>query len=32
MGKSNVKVFGEDSKVKARFKDVAGLDEAKVEI
>lgn len=32
MGKSNVKVFGVDSKVDARFKDVAGLDEAKVEI
>lgn len=25
MGKSNVKIFGLDSHVKARFKDVAGL-------
>jgi AFG3 family protein len=32
MSKSNVKVFGVDSKVSARFKDVAGLDEAKIEI
>lgn len=26
MGKSNVKVFGVDSQVKTKFKDVAGLD------
>jgi AFG3 family protein len=32
MGKSNVKVFGVDTQVKVRFKDVAGLDEAKNEI
>lgn len=32
MGKSNVKVYGLDSKVKVTFKDVAGLDEAKTEI
>jgi len=29
LGKSNVKVFGIDSKVTTRFKDVAGQDEAK---
>jgi len=32
MGKSNAKVFGIDSIVKTKFKDVAGLDEAKTEI
>lgn len=31
-GKSNVKVFGVDNNVKIRFKDVAGLNEAKLEI
>ena len=31
-GKSNVKVFGVDNNVKVRFKDVAGLTEAKLEI
>eukprot|EP01016_Furgasonia_blochmanni_P035642 TRINITY_DN396_c0_g2_i5.p1 TRINITY_DN396_c0_g2~~TRINITY_DN396_c0_g2_i5.p1 ORF type:complete len:564 (-),score=141.08 TRINITY_DN396_c0_g2_i5:53-1744(-) len=32
IGKSNVKVFDVDSQVKVKFKDVAGLDEAKIEI
>jgi len=32
VGKSQVKIFGVENKVKQRFKDVAGLDEAKVEI
>ena len=32
VGKSQVKIFGLENKVKQRFKDVAGLDEAKVEI
>ena len=31
-GKSNVKIFGTDKNVKTKFKDVAGLDEAKLEI
>jgi len=31
-GKSQVKIYGLDQKVKTRFDDVAGLDEAKVEI
>ena len=31
-GKSNVKIYGLDSKVKVSFKDVAGLDEAKLEV
>ena len=31
-GSSNVKIFGIDNNVKVRFKDVAGLNEAKVEI
>ncbi len=31
-GKSQVKIYGLDQKVKTRFADVAGLDEAKVEI
>ena len=31
-GKSNATVFGEDKKIKTRFKDVAGLENAKVEI
>lgn len=31
-GKSNAQVFGEDKKIKTRFKDVAGLENAKVEI
>jgi AFG3 family protein len=29
MGKSNAKLFNVDSGIKIRFKDVAGLDEAK---
>jgi len=32
IGKSNVKIFGLDTKVKVAFKDVAGLDEAKLEV
>lgn len=32
LGSSNVKIFGIDTNVKVRFKDVAGLNEAKVEI
>ena len=32
IGKSNATVFGEDKKIKTRFKDVAGLEGAKVEI
>ena len=32
VGKSQAKVFDKDSKVKVTFKDVAGLEEAKVEI
>ncbi|EGR33789.1 hypothetical protein IMG5_037830 [Ichthyophthirius multifiliis] len=32
MGKSNVKIFGVGTKVKTKFKDVAGQDEAKQEI
>jgi len=32
VGKSQVKVYGLENKIKTRFKDVAGLDEAKVEI
>jgi hypothetical protein len=31
-GKSNATVFGEDKKIKTRFKDVAGLENAKIEI
>ena len=31
-GKSNATVFGEDKKIKTRFKDVAGQDNAKIEI
>lgn len=31
-GKSNAKIFGIDSKINVKFKDVAGLDEAKTEI
>ena len=31
-GKSNAKVFGVENQIKTRFADVAGLDEAKVEI
>jgi len=29
LGKSNVKIFGLDTKVNVKFADVAGLDEAK---
>ena len=32
IGKSNAVVFGEDKKIKTRFKDVAGLENAKIEI
>jgi AFG3 family protein len=32
MGKSNVQVFGVDKKIKTRFKHVAGMDQAKVEV
>jgi len=32
MGKSQVKIYGIDNKIKTRFKDVAGQDEAKLEI
>jgi len=32
LGKSQVKIYGLENKIKTRFKDVAGLDEAKVEI
>jgi ATP-dependent Zn protease len=31
-GKSNATVFGEDKKIKTRFKDVAGNENAKIEI
>jgi len=32
MGKSNVVVYGVDKKIKTRFKHVAGMDQAKVEV
>lgn len=32
MGKSNVTVYGVDKKIKVRFKHVAGMEQAKVEI
>ncbi|KAL1708960.1 ATP-dependent metallopeptidase Hfl [Schizophyllum commune] len=32
MGKSRAKLFNQDNQVKVKFKDVAGMDEAKVEI
>lgn len=32
LGKTNVKIYGLDNKIATRFKDVAGLDEAKLEI
>lgn len=32
VGKSNAKIYGTENKIKVRFKDVAGLDEAKKEI
>src|SRR6185312_9323127 len=32
MGKSNVTVYGTDKKIKARFKHVAGMEQAKLEI
>ena len=32
LGKSQVKIYGIDQQIKTRFKDVAGLDEAKLEI
>lgn len=31
-GKSNATVYGEDKKIKTRFKDVAGLENAKIEV
>lgn len=31
-GKSNATVYGEDKKMKTRFKDVAGLESAKQEV
>jgi AFG3 family protein len=31
-GKTNVKEYGKDQKIKTKFKDVAGLKEAKLEI
>lgn len=31
-GKSNATVYGEDKKIKTRFKDVAGLENAKTEV
>lgn len=32
MGKSNVQVFGVDKKIKVRFKHVAGMEQAKIEV
>lgn len=32
MGKSNVTVYGVDKKIKAKFKHVAGMENAKMEI
>ena len=32
MGKSNVQVFGVDKKIKTRFKHVAGMEQAKLEV
>ena len=32
MGKSRAKLFNKDTDIKVRFKDVAGMDEAKTEI
>ena len=32
MGKSNVQIYGTDKKIKTRFKHVAGMEQAKVEI
>ena len=32
MGKSNVQVFGEDKKIKVKFKHVAGMEQAKEEV
>ncbi len=32
MGKSNVTVYGDEKKMKTRFKDVAGMDNAKDEV
>ena len=31
-GKSNATVYGEDKKIKTKFKDVAGLENAKIEV
>ena len=31
-GKTNATVYGDDKKIKTRFKDVAGLDNAKMEV
>ena len=32
MNKSKVNVYGDDKKIKTRFKDVAGLENAKIEV
>lgn len=32
MGKSNVQIYGVDKKIKTRFKHVAGMEGAKVEV
>jgi AFG3 family protein len=32
MGKSNVQIYGTDKKIKTRFKHVAGMEQAKIEI
>lgn len=32
IGKSNVSVYGDEKKIKTKFKDVAGLDNAKEEV
>jgi AFG3 family protein len=32
MGKSNVQIYGVDKKIKTRFKHVAGMENAKVEV
>jgi AFG3 family protein len=32
MGKSNVQIYGVDKKIKTRFKHVAGMETAKIEI
>lgn len=32
MGKSNVQIFGVDKKIKTKFKHVAGMESAKIEV